>query len=764
MNRQGGSRSSTRWLVLVLGTWAAIGVPATATNLQATLTVDDDFSLYVSTDDSQAGTYVGSGTAVVPPPIWSWQRSYSFSAALTPGVTNYIHVKGWDLHTLIAAFLGEFTLSDASFKFGNGTQRLVTETSLWKVSSAGFGVGYYTPDALGGNVATTDPWWTLVPGIGTDATWIWSTDGIYTDSPRYFMVPIYPASLKLTVSTTPGGSVTTPGLGVFTYDWTTVVSAAAVPGAGYHFTGWTGTAVTAGKVADPSSASTSVTVDQDLTLQANFALDVVTLTTSSTEGGTVDTPGLGVFAYGYGTVVPVVATPTPHYHFVNWTGSAVAAGKVADPTSATTNVTMNGSYTLQANFACDQVTLLVTTTKGGTASSPGIGTFTYDYGTVVSLVAVVEPGYVWASWSGSLTSSSITDSIEMTAPMEVRANFTSLRDVLCVDDNGPSDPGPGPCNSAISDPIENGSPEHPFDTIQEAIDVAGPGARIVVREGVYCEQIDFLDKTITVTGLDPNGPQGGSYPIIDGSGVGPVVRIAACCPADCADSSGVSCVDAGAQPVLSGFVITGGKGYYASAIAVRNRSPLISNCVIVGNRSNLAQSGAVYFENSALSLVNCTITENVAGNQGAGIFGVNSKPVIVNSIVWANVPAQMAFDGASQPAVSYLDVQGGWAGTGNIDTDPLFALAGYWASPVDLTQAIDPLLTFAVWIPGDYHLMSKAGRWISGQQAWVSDPMSSPCIDAGDPQSSVLDEPAPNGNQVNLGAYGGTTQASKSGN
>jgi len=36
------------------------------------------------------------------------------------------------------------------------------------------------------------------------------------------------------------------------------------------------------------------------------------------------------------------------------------------------------------------------------------------------------------------------------------------------------------------------------------------------------------------------------------------------------------------------------------------------------------------------------------------------------------------------------------------------------------------------------------------------------CIDAGDPASAIGLEPEPNGGIINIGAYGGTTQASKS--
>jgi len=44
----------------------------------------------------------------------------------------------------------------------------------------------------------------------------------------------------------------------------------------------------------------------------------------------------------------------------------------------------------------------------------------------------------------------------------------------------------------------------------------------------------------------------------------------------------------------------------------------------------------------------------------------------------------------------------------------------------------------------------------------VQDDVTSPCIDAGDPSSPIGFEPFPNGGRINMGAYGGTAEASKS--
>jgi internalin A len=72
-----------------------------------------------------------------------------------------------------------------------------------------------------------------------------------------------------------------------------------------------------------------------------------TLAILSTAGGSVDVPGEGVFAYNQGSSVPIVASANVGYHFVNWTGTAVDAGKVEDPCSADTTVTVDADYTLQ---------------------------------------------------------------------------------------------------------------------------------------------------------------------------------------------------------------------------------------------------------------------------------------------------------------------------------------------------------------------------------------------------------------------------------
>jgi len=167
-------------VLLLVSLYACLTGSALGTTLTANMTADDEFSLYLSTDDSQIGTLIGSGS--------DWATTYTLTADLTPGVTNYIHVVAADTYQYIAGFLGDFTISDASFKFANGTQNLLTGAEYWSISDSGFAVGYYAPSVLGTN---GDFPWGPLSGISPSASWIWSDQGL-DFSTRYFSAEIIP--------------------------------------------------------------------------------------------------------------------------------------------------------------------------------------------------------------------------------------------------------------------------------------------------------------------------------------------------------------------------------------------------------------------------------------------------------------------------------------------------------------------------------------------------------------------------------------------
>jgi len=278
--------------------------------------------------------------------------------------------------------------------------------------------------------------------------------------------------------------------------------------------------------------------------------------------------------------------------------------------------------------------------------------------------------------------------------------------------------------------------------------VAKQGVKVIVRAGTYLETIDLLGKSIEINGLNPDDPNNPDWPVIHGQGKDTVVM--------CTQREDPNCL-------LTGFVIIGGQGSLAGGILCVGSSPSIMNCLIVGNRATEPDGGSgVYCQDSNALFANCTIAGNYGGAKGAGLWFKGSLAVMTDSIAWDNDPVEVLAQGPIQPVIAYTDVAGGWTGLGNMTADPMFILPGYWANANDLTKAVAASDPTAVWVPGDYHLMSKAGRWDPAAKVWVQDTLTSPCIDAGDPTWPVGPEPAPNGNRINVGAYGGTSQASLS--
>jgi len=167
----------------------------------------------------------------------------------------------------------------------------------------------------------------------------------------------------------------------------------------------------------------------------------------------------------------------------------------------------------------------------------------------------------------------------------------------------------------------------------------------------------------------------------------------------------------------------------------------ITNCVIAQNIAAMGGElggGGIYCDGNPI-ISNCSIADNDADiglGFGGGIW-CNNSPTIENCIIWNNKGGQIA---RGSPIVTFSNIQGSYSGSGNIDSDPCFA---------------DPY-NF------DYHLQSQAGRWDPNIEDWVIDANTSLCIDAGNPGCPLGDEPNDINNlRINMGAYGGTAQASK---
>jgi hypothetical protein len=73
-------------------------------------------------------------------------------------------------------------------------------------------------------------------------------------------IPGFTVQYSITISSTIGGTVTSPGEGFFRYARGTVINLMAQPDVGYRFLGWSSNA---GTIADVHAASTTMTLDQN---------------------------------------------------------------------------------------------------------------------------------------------------------------------------------------------------------------------------------------------------------------------------------------------------------------------------------------------------------------------------------------------------------------------------------------------------------------------------------------------------------------------
>ena len=130
-------------------------------------------------------------------------------------------------------------------------------------------------------------------------------------------------------------------------------------------------------------------------------------------------------------MVPITAIPATGYRFVNWTRDV---DTVADVDAASTTVTMNGNYSIQANFVSTepiQYSLTISSSFGGSVTTPGEGTFTYSPGAVVSLGAAPDYGYYYFdNWTGDVGTiadvNAPSTTITMNANYSITANFFTI--------------------------------------------------------------------------------------------------------------------------------------------------------------------------------------------------------------------------------------------------------------------------------------------------------------------------------------------------
>jgi parallel beta-helix repeat protein len=202
-------------------------------------------------------------------------------------------------------------------------------------------------------------------------------------------------------------------------------------------------------------------------------------------------------------------------------------------------------------------------------------------------------------------------------------------------------------------------------------------------------------------------------------------------------------------------------------IVLRDKGyPVVTNNVIYDCRN-----AGIAIENScSATLINNTIFDC---GRGLRLFDLGragppyyltpggANATVTNCIIWncprpvtlTDSPNDDAEDRGSHVTIEYSNIEGGREG---VSTSGRFSTLAWGPGNMN----IEPL--FADPAAGDFHLKSETGRWDPNTQTWVKDNLSSPCIDAGDPNSDWACEIWPHGEHINMGAYGGTKEASMS--
>ncbi len=340
-----------------------------------------------------------------------------------------------------------------------------------------------------------------------------------------------------------------------------------------------------------------------------------------------------------------------------------------------------------------------------------------------------------------------------------------------------------------NDTTGHGTPQNPFRTIQHGIEVSYSSDTILVENGTYIENINLTAKNILLTSnyIFSGDTLDVQNTIIDGDSDTTVVTFLSCDSTtaitgftirngygwsgggvycgysdlmissnlirenSAASGGGILC--SYGNPIINNNTINensadyaggGIKCYYSNTTIRRNtiygnsaiigggifcnRFSTITNNIISENSAN--KGGGIYFLGTNSTFINNTLYRNLAVSSGGGIYCNYSDVLVTNTILWCDSAQEegneIHLEGTSSPIFTYNDIQGGWEGEGNIDSDPLFR------NPAN----------------DDFHLMAIE----------CGDPFDSPCIDAGHPDilDSLLDCDWGLGElRSDMGAYGG---------
>ena len=315
---------------------------------------------------------------------------------------------------------------------------------------------------------------------------------------------------------------------------------------------------------------------------------------------------------------------------------------------------------------------------------------------------------------------------------------------IYVNDNAPNDLGPG--DPMVSDPLEDGSFDHPYDTIQEGVvHAAAAGDNVHVAAGAYTDHT--LGTTVVLLDASELAPLAHNMQLlggwnenfsvreptlhqssIDGEGLATCVTLVGSIEIDFSGvkisgftvlggaNSGIRCISA--SPEMSRNFIIENTGEAGGGVYCEDGSPVFINNQISANTATggASKGGGITCHGSSATLLHNTICDNVAdiGGGACSFEAGTGLPTLTltNNILWGNLgPAgpQLGVGPDVTLDIDYCDVQGG---QGAADIDP--AATVFWGSNnIDA----DPLFVDAAY--GDYHLTEFSACKDTGTDAGV---------------------------------------------
>jgi len=227
---------------------------------------------------------------------------------------------------------------------------------------------------------------------------------------------------------------------------------------------------------------------------------------------------------------------------------------------------------------------------------------------------------------------------------------------IFVDDDAPGDPAPG--DPTIGDPNEDGSWQHPFDSIQEGIDAADETETVTVLDGIYTgwgnRNLSFEGKPMVLR--SENGPEN--------------------CIIDCERMRRgfVFGYEETPETVLEGFTIANGRAYTeglenGGGIYCYQSNPTITECII--RNCEAREGGGIYLEYCGPTIDGCAITGNTAVYSGAGLGCWKSSPTLADCTISNNSPDGIALDyGLARISGTVKVISDSIGGDGSFQIDP----------------------------------------------------------------------------------------------